>query len=90
MDTVAATSSSSSLDTRRPIAIAVMAMGGQGGGVLVDWIVALAEAAVLCPSFYRADIIINPTGWDRAVARMRAAVIGFFQRLRSRRRLRLA
>jgi len=50
----------------------------------------VAEAAVLCPSFYRADIIINPTGWDRAVARMRAAVIGFFQRLRSRRRLRLA
>ena len=31
------------LDTRRPIAIAVMAMGGQGGGVLVDWIVALME-----------------------------------------------
>ena len=25
----------------------------------------VAEAAVLCPSFYRADIIINPTGWDR-------------------------
>ncbi len=50
----------------------------------------VAEAAVLCPSFYRADIIINPTGWDRRVAQMRAAVIGFFQRLRSRRRLRLA
>src|SRR6266481_5475336 len=31
------------LDTRRPLSIAVMAMGGQGGGVLVDWIVALAE-----------------------------------------------
>src|SRR5579859_4548851 len=31
------------LDTRRPIAIAVLAMGGQGGGVLVDWIVALTE-----------------------------------------------
>ena len=31
------------LDTRRPIAIAVMAMGGQGGGVVVDWIVAMAE-----------------------------------------------
>ena len=45
---------------------------------------------MLCPSFYRADIIINPTGWDRAVAQMRGAVIGFFQRLRSRRRLRLA
>jgi indolepyruvate ferredoxin oxidoreductase beta subunit len=32
------------LDTTRPLAIAVMAMGGQGGGVLVDWIVALCEA----------------------------------------------
>lgn len=27
----------------RPISIAVLAIGGQGGGVLVDWIVALAE-----------------------------------------------
>ena len=27
-----------------PIAVAVLAMGGQGGGVLVDWIVALAES----------------------------------------------
>ncbi|HEU5018465.1 MAG TPA: indolepyruvate oxidoreductase subunit beta family protein [Pseudolabrys sp.] len=32
------------LDTTTPLAIAVMAMGGQGGGVLVDWIVALCEA----------------------------------------------
>lgn len=29
--------------TERPICIAVMAMGGQGGGVLADWIVELAE-----------------------------------------------
>src|SRR5882762_10941815 len=29
--------------TDRPVTIAVLAMGGQGGGVLVDWIVALAE-----------------------------------------------
>jgi indolepyruvate ferredoxin oxidoreductase beta subunit len=36
--------SAPSLDTCRPIAIAVLAMGGQGGGVLVDWIVALAES----------------------------------------------
>lgn len=28
----------------RPIAVAILAMGGQGGGVLADWIVALAEA----------------------------------------------
>ena len=32
------------LDATRPFAIAVMAMGGQGGGVLVDWIVALCES----------------------------------------------
>lgn len=30
-------------DPARPITIAVLAMGGQGGGVLVDWIVDLAE-----------------------------------------------
>ncbi|MEO6626344.1 MAG: indolepyruvate oxidoreductase subunit beta family protein, partial [Burkholderiaceae bacterium] len=30
-------------DTSRPITIAILAMGGQGGGVLVDWIVDLAE-----------------------------------------------
>ena len=50
----------------------------------------VAEAAVLCPSFYRADIIINPNRWDRALVAMRAAVIGVLQRLRARRRLRLA
>lgn len=32
-----------SLDTTRSISVAVLALGGQGGGVLVDWIVALAE-----------------------------------------------
>ena len=32
------------LSTDRPISIAILAMGGQGGGVLADWIVALAEA----------------------------------------------
>ena len=31
-------------DTKTPLAIAVMAMGGQGGGVLADWIVSLCEA----------------------------------------------
>jgi indolepyruvate ferredoxin oxidoreductase beta subunit len=33
----------STLDPVRPVSIAVLAMGGQGGGVLVDWIVALGE-----------------------------------------------
>ena len=33
-----------SLSLERPITVAIMAMGGQGGGVLADWIVALAES----------------------------------------------
>jgi indolepyruvate ferredoxin oxidoreductase alpha subunit len=40
----------------------------------------VSEAAALCPSFYRADIIHNPTRWDRVVHRMRGAVIGWLQR----------
>jgi indolepyruvate ferredoxin oxidoreductase alpha subunit len=40
----------------------------------------VAHAAVLCPSFYQASIIDNPTGWDRFRQRIRDAVIGFFQR----------
>ena len=34
----------SAIAPEKPITIAIMAMGGQGGGVLTDWIVALAEA----------------------------------------------
>lgn len=40
----------------------------------------VSHAAVLCPSFYRASLITNPTGWDKFKAKMRNAVIGFFQR----------
>jgi len=36
----------------------------------------VAHAAVLCPSFYRADVIANPTRWDRLLHRVRTAVIG--------------
>ncbi len=32
----------------------------------------VAHAAVLCPSFYRAEIIRNPNLWDRALHRLRA------------------
>jgi indolepyruvate ferredoxin oxidoreductase alpha subunit len=39
----------------------------------------VAHAAVLCPSFYRAEIINNPSGWDRFKARLRGAVIGWLQ-----------
>ena len=31
------------LSTDKPISIAILAMGGQGGGVLADWIVSVAE-----------------------------------------------
>ncbi|MFC4055515.1 indolepyruvate oxidoreductase subunit beta family protein [Actinomadura syzygii] len=32
-------------DGRRPITIAILAMGGEGGGVLADWVVSVGEAA---------------------------------------------
>jgi indolepyruvate ferredoxin oxidoreductase, alpha subunit len=34
-----------------------------------------AHAAVLCPSFYRAEVIQNPTWWDKLVARMRGTPV---------------
>ena len=40
----------------------------------------VAHAAVLCPSFYRASIIANPTRWDRLKEKIRRAVIGSLQR----------
>jgi len=50
----------------------------------------VSEAAVLCPSFYRADIIYNPSRKDLFMARVRTAVIGFFQRRRQARRIAFA
>ena len=50
----------------------------------------VAHAAVLCPSFYRAELVYNPTGWDRWVAKVRSAVIGFLQRRSERKRLQYA
>jgi indolepyruvate ferredoxin oxidoreductase alpha subunit len=47
----------------------------------------VAHAAVLCPSFYRASIINNPTVWDRFKARWRNRVIGALQRRLARRPL---
>ncbi|WP_029031151.1 indolepyruvate ferredoxin oxidoreductase subunit alpha [Salinarimonas rosea] len=47
----------------------------------------VAEAAVLCPSFYRADVIVNPTGRDRLLARVRRAVISWLAARRDRRRI---
>jgi len=50
----------------------------------------VSEAAVLCPSFYRADIVYNPSRVDLFLAKMRKAVIGFLQRRRARRRIAFA
>ncbi|HET8746007.1 MAG TPA: indolepyruvate ferredoxin oxidoreductase subunit alpha [Ramlibacter sp.] len=44
-----------------------------------------AHAAVLCPSFYRASIVNNPTRWERWRQRVRGAVIGWLQRRIERR-----
>ena len=47
----------------------------------------VAHAAVLCPSFYRAELVYNPTRWDRLLGRVRASVIGALQRRSDRKRL---
>lgn len=47
----------------------------------------VSEAAVLCPSFYRADVIHNPTGWDRFAAKLRSALIGWLQARRAASRI---
>jgi len=39
----------------------------------------VAHAAVLCPSFYRAEIINNPSGWDKFKEKIRHWVIGRLQ-----------
>jgi indolepyruvate ferredoxin oxidoreductase alpha subunit len=43
----------------------------------------VAEAAALCPSFYRATIIHNPSVRDRWIERARLAVIGWFEKRRN-------
>jgi indolepyruvate ferredoxin oxidoreductase alpha subunit len=39
----------------------------------------VAHAAVLCPSFFRAEVITNPNAWDRTKSKICNAVIGFLQ-----------
>ncbi|MGA8103235.1 MAG: indolepyruvate ferredoxin oxidoreductase subunit alpha [Candidatus Acidiferrales bacterium] len=45
----------------------------------------VAHAARLCPSFFRAEVISNPTAFDSFRARMRSNIIGFLQRSTDRR-----
>ena len=39
----------------------------------------VAHAAILCPSFFRTEIVQNPKAWDRAVHALRRRVISWFQ-----------
>ena len=40
----------------------------------------VSHAAVLCPSFYKAQIVYNPTRWDRLLDRSRNWLLGILQR----------
>ncbi len=40
----------------------------------------VAHAAVLCPSFYSAEIIANPNLWDISINRFRMMIINFLQK----------
>ena len=50
----------------------------------------VADAAVLCPSFYRADVIHNPNWLDRTLAKWRVKFATWLQARRSARRLALS
>jgi indolepyruvate ferredoxin oxidoreductase alpha subunit len=47
----------------------------------------VADAAVLCPSFYRADVVHNPRPWERWWAGKRAAFIARLQARRAAKRI---
>jgi indolepyruvate ferredoxin oxidoreductase alpha subunit len=44
----------------------------------------VAHAAVLCPSFYRGEIVFNPNRWERIITAARNFVIGSLQTHRAR------
>jgi indolepyruvate ferredoxin oxidoreductase alpha subunit len=46
----------------------------------------VSHAAVLCPSFYKAQIVSNPSRWDRLRDGLRQRIIGWMQRREAARR----
>ena len=50
----------------------------------------VAHAAVLCPSFYKAQVVHHPSGWERFKARIAQRVIGWWQAREAARRARWA
>ena len=63
----------SSANPLRPEPVAHVDNSCVGCGVCGE----VAHAAVLCPSFYRADVIANPTWPERVLHRVRRTVIGW-------------
>ena len=47
----------------------------------------VADAAILCPSFYRADVVHNPHWLDRTISHWRLRVIGWLTARRERSRV---
>ena len=47
----------------------------------------VADAAILCPSFYRADVVHNPHRWERRLAGLRKQVISWLQDRRRAKRV---
>lgn len=47
----------------------------------------VTHAAVLCPSFFRADLISNPSKWDKFKTNFRMGIIGFLQKSGHKKRL---
>ena len=68
-------------ETRRALAAAV------DRALLTRLVHEASDAAILCPSFYRADVVHNPTKWERSFARFRSGIIAALQRRREARRL---
>ena len=50
----------------------------------------VSHAAVLCPSFYKARVVTNPSRWETLLDRWTGRVIGWLQRAEARRRERFA
>ena len=49
----------------------------------------VADAAVLCPSFYRADLVHNPSPFERKIAGWRRGIVSWLQKRRDAKRLTL-
>ena len=47
----------------------------------------VADAAILCPSFYRADVVHNPTGFEKWWSGISTRVIDWLIKRRASRRL---